>query len=438
MSGGSITDQSVANHYLQYHSCDYHGSAASGGSCTTPAYTYQWEKSTDNVNWSNEAGATGLNLSFSSPLTQTTYYRRKVTVTSTYSFCYSSTATVFVTPQLTGGAVTGTYTINYGTAPGQLSNTTAAGGGNCGGVYTYRWEQSTDQVNFTDIPSATGLTYTPGVLYTTTYFRRRASCNFEIAYTNILTVTVSPQLVPGSISPTLFTIANNTSPGLISGTLPTGGNCGSYSYQWQSSADGNTWANISGATGQNYTPGNLTVTTYFRRAVTCGTDVQYTNASSVLVDAGTNDLNYIRERTVTKAGVTTPAAATALTNAFEVQQVTQYFDGLGRPIQTVGMKATPLQKDMVMINAYDNLGRETKKYLPYVATTSDGNYKGTYLQDQYNFNNTQFAGEQYYYGETSFEASPLNRPSNQYSPGLNWVGASRGVNNQYFDKRSKR
>ncbi|MCT2408267.1 RHS repeat-associated core domain-containing protein [Chryseobacterium antibioticum] len=45
-------------------------------------------------------------------------------------------------------------------------------------------------------------------------------------------------------------------------------------------------------------------------------------------------------------------------------ETVQYFDGLGRPIQTVAIKATPLGRDVVMPVEYDSKGREAKSYLP--------------------------------------------------------------------------
>lgn len=49
-----------------------------------------------------------------------------------------------------------------------------------------------------------------------------------------------------------------------------GGLCnGSYSYQWLSSTDSVNFSAIPGATAQNYQPGPLTTTTYFKRQASC-------------------------------------------------------------------------------------------------------------------------------------------------------------------------
>lgn len=51
--------------------------AASGGSCTS--YSYQWQMSFDSVQFYNITGATAQNLSYTSNLSQTTYFQRRTT-----------------------------------------------------------------------------------------------------------------------------------------------------------------------------------------------------------------------------------------------------------------------------------------------------------------------------------------------------------------------
>ncbi len=43
----------------------------------------------------------------------------------------------------------------------------------------------------------------------------------------------------------------------------------------------------------------------------------------------------------------------------------QYFDGLGRSVQTVAVKASQLGKDMVDFQTYDNYGRPERSYRPF-------------------------------------------------------------------------
>lgn len=71
---------------------------ASGGSCS-PTFSYQWEESNNKLYWKPVAGATGRNLSFSAPLKQSTFFRRKVVEAQSQTVGYSNEIVVFVTPE---------------------------------------------------------------------------------------------------------------------------------------------------------------------------------------------------------------------------------------------------------------------------------------------------------------------------------------------------
>ncbi|MCJ8208811.1 DUF6443 domain-containing protein [Mucilaginibacter sp. RS28] len=130
----------------------------------------------------------------------------------------------------------------------------------------------------------------------------------------------------------------------------------------------------------------------------------------------------------------------------QLMQTVQYFDGLGRPLQTVQVKGSPkADKDLVQPFAYDQFGRETRKYLPYPSVSADGSYKadalntGAGVQQFYNPNG-QASGQQNTngvanipnpYAETGFEPSPLNRPVEQGAPGSDWVIGQHTVKTEY-------
>ena len=82
-------------------------------------------------------------------------------------------------------------------------------------------------------------------------------------------------------------ICAGTNPGIITGSIPTGGN-GSYTYLWEVSTTSST-TGYSPASGTNnakdYTPGNVPVTTWYRRTVTSG---MYSSATIVIVQVNTN------------------------------------------------------------------------------------------------------------------------------------------------------
>jgi len=146
--------------------------------------------------------------------------------------------------------------------------------------------------------------------------------------------------------------------------------------------------------------------------------------------------NYIRRRTPRDYFTTDAALDAATSNATKVQSTYQYFDGLGRPLQTVTVKGNPdATKDIIQPFAYDQFGRETKKYLPYSVATS-GNFKPDALVGTNGYSNS--AQKLFYvtsglgyketatpYAEAITEASPLNRTYEQGFPGDTWQPGTR-------------
>jgi len=83
-----------------------------------------------------------------------------------------------------------------------------------------------------------------------------------------ISIIVHPTINSGTIAADQI-ICYGFTPALLTGTLPSGGG-GTYTYQWQSSIVSAVagFSNITGATGQDYQPGPLTQTTWFRRITT--------------------------------------------------------------------------------------------------------------------------------------------------------------------------
>lgn len=102
----------------------------------------------------------------------------------------------------------------------------------------------------------------------------------------IVTINSSNPLSAGTITTGSQIITYNTKPVNINATTASGGTCGSYSYQWQSSTNNVSFSNIPGATSQNLSFASLsalTQTTYYRRKVNCGTAEQFTGSVMVQV-----------------------------------------------------------------------------------------------------------------------------------------------------------
>jgi RHS repeat-associated protein len=395
-------------------------------------YRYVWQSSPDNSTWSSMATDTFSTYTPTS-LQATTYYR--VAVTSNGGTLYSSSAIVEVYPQnpVAPGSVTpASQTINWNTVPGQLSSSSASGG-NGVSTFTYQWQSAPDNSTWANA-GVTTPTYTPPAISSTMYYRVAITSSYLTAYSSSAVVNVNPQLLAGTIAPVYIPIASGSSPGGLSGTTATGGGCGgAYAYQWLSSLNDTLFTPISGVTTASYDPPALTANMWYtRQVVNCNGVSVNSDTIQVVVNPAVPDLSLTRVRDYLKPGVMDTATAQGLTSPYDVTQTTQYFDGLGRLVQTVGMEQSPLQKDEVSLNVYDAFGRETFKYLPYAASTSDGNFKATAQSDQYNFNAAEYPGEQNYYSMTAFEQSPLNRVNTTYAPGLNWVGGEKGVTTQYL------
>jgi RHS repeat-associated protein len=158
-------------------------------------------------------------------------------------------------------------------------------------------------------------------------------------------------------------------------------------------------------------------------------------AFSVLSQFATQNQNYIVDNTPLVAH--SDESSLYLLPSDKVSQTIKYFDGLGRPSQTVRTQNSPSGLDLVLPIEYDNLGREVKKFLPY----TDGNngfFKLNALRDpattqttqpeiyrsgqQYDFYNStdKVATDKSPYAESKLEASPLNRVIKQGSAGEAW------------------
>jgi RHS repeat-associated protein len=151
-------------------------------------------------------------------------------------------------------------------------------------------------------------------------------------------------------------------------------------------------------------------------------------------------VNYIRVWEVSRAFSTEGEVIDTNRTVAEVKQSTQYFDGLGRPLQSVVKGISPLGNDIVSPIVYDGFGREVFKYMPYVqqsGNTSDGKFKTDPFNAQAAFyTNTSLSpgtiGEQIFYSRTQFENSPLGRPDSVFAPGNNWGGSHVGTAAKYL------
>ncbi len=280
------------------------------------------------------------------------------------------------------------------------------------GATSYKWYTSAGTL----IDGVTTNTYTvPSLSATTTYYVSSFAGVCESTERKAVTATLEPL-------PQIQTIGSQR---ITMGSPVTLGVTETYtSYSWRNSS--NTEVGT-GSTYQTSVAGQYSV-------VVTKAGVNGSGLSPVFTLSGGltgQNLNYIVSNTIQTGGVTDVNTIGALT-VLQNSQTTQYFDGLGRPIQSVVTQGSPGKKDIVQPIAYDQFGRQGVSYLPYTSG-NDGWYKTDFIpKDKTEYatsSNPQFqfyqqtlkvAEDRQPFAETIFEASPLNRVVKQGSPGEAW------------------
>ena len=133
------------------------------------------------------------------------------------------------------------------------------------------------------IAGTTGqMSYQPGALTQSTWFRRVFRSSTKTVYSNsvwVETVATTPGSIDGN-----QTIEISTQPRLLQNVSLANTVAATHSYFWQSApASSGPWQTISGAAETSYRPGPLTVTTYFRRGFTTPITTVYSNTVCVTV-----------------------------------------------------------------------------------------------------------------------------------------------------------
>jgi RHS repeat-associated protein len=148
-------------------------------------------------------------------------------------------------------------------------------------------------------------------------------------------------------------------------------------------------------------------------------------------------IGFVQQDVIKIPGITTSSQLTGLT-AFEKQTTRSYYGGLGQGIQTVMVKGSPSQKDLIQPIAYDALGRQTTSYLPYAGTVSTGDYHPNALTtEQAAFYNNGVTGnvadDSIPSSSQLIEGSPLQRLLNAGTVGS---GFQPGQHAKVFNYRS--
>ena len=104
----------------------------------------------------------------------------------------------------------------------------------------------------------------------------------------------------------------------------------------------------------------------------------------------------------------------------------EYYDGLGRPFQTVLKKVTASSSNLVTLQEYDVAGRAANSWLPIVSSAEYVAPAAFKSSAPSNYGNDSRP-----YGQPVYEASPLNRTVKEYGPGAAWHGG-HSVNTDYL------
>jgi len=241
----------------------------SGNSTTINLSSYsgniQWQSSTDNTIFSNISGATGISYTATN-ITTAAYYRAVVTS----SGCGSATSDLFTisvtTPTVITTDLVNPAAVCMGGTATPLS-VTATGNG-----LTYNWYSIVNGIP-NILAGENSSTYNPPVNIAGTYYYYvvvGGNCG-NVLTSSTATVAVSPAAIAGSIT---LVGANHLCSNTTNTLLTLAGNIGTI--QWQSSIDGVTYIDISGAINNKYTTTNIITTTYYRALVTsgvCGNDI---------------------------------------------------------------------------------------------------------------------------------------------------------------------
>jgi gliding motility-associated-like protein len=179
------------------------GNTPTGG---TGLYTYQWQSSTDAVNFTDITGATGKD--YDPPVISTTMFYRRLVATGICTVpVYSNVVIINILPTVSNNNITAPAVTSFCItgSPSAITGSIPTGGN---GGYTYQWQSSIDNITFTNIPLATLKDYAPATIIATTYYRRiviSGSCVLPLT-SNVVTISITPLPTAPTLAPTSTTI----------------------------------------------------------------------------------------------------------------------------------------------------------------------------------------------------------------------------------------
>ncbi|MGB0522776.1 MAG: PKD domain-containing protein, partial [Flammeovirgaceae bacterium] len=238
-------------------------------------YSFQWQVSADTAaSWVVPTG-TSTDSTYSVTSTETNIdglrlYR--LLISSATPACdqfISDTIAVVVLNEVINNSIGFDQTVCFGNQPDTINELIDPTGGT-GSIFV-SWEQSLDNVSWTTA-NGTSLTSIREFLPTpnldtsidSIFYRRiLSSTNCQTSISTPVLIRFTDPIDQTAISPADTVICNGADI-TITGPTTTGGS-GTVTYQWQESADGSTYTDISGATNADLTVFALTTETFYRR-----------------------------------------------------------------------------------------------------------------------------------------------------------------------------
>ena len=221
------------------------------------AYTYQWQRSVDHgTTWTNIPGASAVSYPIG-VTDENSELRLAVTATDVDGSSVAVSAASATVP-VAAPVNTVAPTVSGTAKRGFLLTATPGTWNGIGNSLAYQWQRSTDSgTTWSDIVGANATTYTLTVGDEGAIVRvlvTASNPDATVSAPSAPTATISASLPVNTSLPTFQGVARrgntlSSNPGVWSGSGNT------LSFQWQRSADGTTWTNITGATNANYTVG---------------------------------------------------------------------------------------------------------------------------------------------------------------------------------------
>ena len=247
----------------------------------TQPYKYQWQFSSNGVDYTNIANATAAAFSYKFTTIGTYIIRVQVTDAKNQS-AVSAAVTVVVSG--TALAVTTDKTGTVTAAPGIFTAGATVTGGRA--PYTYQWQLSTNGTNWSDIYVANAAALSYQFANAGSYILR-----VQVKDANGQTAASTPFTLVITTAKPLAVTTDKTgtvtmSPGTLTANATVTGGTQPYTYQWQYSADGFTYSNITGANSAKFTYNFPSAGTYIIRVQVTDNAKQTAFSSAFVLKVG--------------------------------------------------------------------------------------------------------------------------------------------------------